>query len=100
MQKCNVRIANGCEFTNHASSKAIRKFVFISYSYTQKMPPQAKQHLLYGYHQFGYFFPFLSSDTVNFLRPRFLRAATTLRPLADSMRSRKPCLFFLLRFEG
>jgi hypothetical protein len=41
-----------------------------------------------------------SSDTVNFLRPRALRAAKTRRPLAVAILSRNPCLFFLFLLEG
>lgn len=46
------------------------------------------------------YFAFFSSETVSFLRPRLRRAASTRRPLAVSMRLRKPCLFFLRRFDG
>jgi hypothetical protein len=49
----------------------------------------------------GYFFlNVVSSETVNFFLPFFLREANTLRPLALAMRSRKPCLFFLFLFDG
>ncbi len=41
-----------------------------------------------------------SSETVSFLRPLALRAAKTLRPLAESILSLKPCLFFLFLTEG
>jgi hypothetical protein len=41
-----------------------------------------------------------SSETVSFLRPFFLRAAITPRPLAVAMRSLNPCLFFLFLFDG
>jgi len=41
-----------------------------------------------------------SSETVSFLRPFLLRAASTLRPLAEAMRSRKPCLLVLFLREG
>jgi hypothetical protein len=41
-----------------------------------------------------------SSETVSFFLPLALRAASTLRPLADDMRSIKPCLFFLFLTEG
>ena len=44
-----------------------------------------------------YFLPCTSSDTVNFLWPCARRAAKTRRPLAVSIRWRKPCLLFLLR---
>lgn len=37
---------------------------------------------------------------VNFLRPLALRAANTLRPLAEAMRNLKPCLLILLRRDG
>jgi len=37
---------------------------------------------------------------VSFLRPFLLRAASTLRPLAEAMRSRKPCLLVLFLREG
>ena len=42
----------------------------------------------------------LSSETVSFFLPFFLREERTLRPLADAILSRKPCLFFLFLFEG
>ena len=48
----------------------------------------------------NYFRKLRSSDTVNFLRPFFLRAAKTLRPLAVAIRSRNPCLFLRLRKDG
>lgn len=38
--------------------------------------------------------------TDNFLRPLARRALNTLRPLADAMRLRKPCLLRRLRTEG
>jgi hypothetical protein len=41
-----------------------------------------------------------SSETVSFFLPFLLREASTLRPLAVAILSRKPCLFFLFRFEG
>jgi len=41
-----------------------------------------------------------SSETVNFFLPLALLAANTLRPLASAIRARKPCLLFLLRFDG
>ena len=41
-----------------------------------------------------------SEETVSFLRPWARRDARTRRPLADAMRSRKPCLFTRLRLEG
>ncbi len=44
--------------------------------------------------------PTYSSETVNFLLPFARRAARTRRPLAVDILSRKPCLFFLLRFDG
>jgi hypothetical protein len=43
---------------------------------------------------------FPSSETVSFFLPLALRAASILRPLAEDMRSIKPCLFFLFLFEG
>ena len=45
-------------------------------------------------------FSVFSSETVSFFLPFFLLAANTLRPLAEAMRSRKPCLFFLFLREG
>jgi len=42
----------------------------------------------------------ISSETVSLLRPLALLAANTLLPLAVSILERKPCLFFLLRFDG
>ena len=47
-----------------------------------------------------YFSPIFSSETVNFFLPVALLLARTLRPFADAIRSRKPCLFFLFLFEG
>lgn len=47
-----------------------------------------------------FFVPQYSSDTVSFLRPLALREASTLRPLAEAILSRKPCLFFLFLLEG
>lgn len=44
--------------------------------------------------------PLNSSETVSFLRPLARREANTRRPLAVVIRSRKPCLFFLLRLCG
>lgn len=41
-----------------------------------------------------------SSEMVSFLRPRARRAFKTLRPATDSIRLRKPCLFFLFLFDG
>jgi hypothetical protein len=43
---------------------------------------------------------FGSSETLNFLRPFFLLPAITPRPLADDIRSLKPCLFFLFLLDG
>lgn len=47
-----------------------------------------------------FFLKVVSSETVSFFLPFFLRAAITLRPLAEAILSRKPCLFFLFFFEG
>ena len=47
-----------------------------------------------------YFSPNFSSETVSFFLPLALLDASTLRPLAEAILSRKPCLFFLLRFDG
>ena len=41
-----------------------------------------------------------SSDTDNFFLPFALRADMTLRPLADVILVRNPCLFFLFLLEG
>ncbi len=41
-----------------------------------------------------------SSETVSFFLPLARREANTLRPLADAILSRKPCLFFLFLLEG
>ena len=43
---------------------------------------------------------FPSSEVVNFLRPRALRAAKTLRPLTVDILSLNPCLFFLFLTDG
>lgn len=42
----------------------------------------------------------LSSETVSFFLPFFLREAKTLRPLAVAIRSRKPCLLVLFLRDG
>ena len=47
-----------------------------------------------------YFSPIFSSETVNFFLPVALLFARTLRPFADAILSRKPCLFFLFLFDG
>ena len=44
--------------------------------------------------------PFFSSETVSLWRPLARRRASTWRPLAVDIRSRKPCLFFRFRFDG
>ena len=44
-----------------------------------------------------HFCPLYSSETVSFFLPFARRAANTLRPLADAILSRKPCLFFLFQ---
>ncbi len=41
-----------------------------------------------------------SSDTDSFFLPFALRADITLRPLADVILVRNPCLFFLFLLEG
>jgi hypothetical protein len=45
-------------------------------------------------------FKLFSSETVSFLRPLRLREANTLRPFAEAILSRKPCLFFLFLRDG
>jgi hypothetical protein len=45
-------------------------------------------------------FKVFSSETVSFFLPFLLRDANTLRPFAEAILSRKPCLFFLFLFEG
>lgn len=45
-------------------------------------------------------FKVFSSETVSFFLPFLRREANTLRPLADAILSRNPCLFFLFLFEG
>ncbi len=47
-----------------------------------------------------YYLWVFSSETVSFFLPLARRLAKTARPLADSMRDLKPCLFFLLRCDG
>jgi hypothetical protein len=47
-----------------------------------------------------YFSPILSSETVSFFLPLALLEASTLRPFAEDILSRNPCLFLLFRFEG
>lgn len=46
------------------------------------------------------FTPLYSSETVNFFLPLVRRDAKTLRPLAEAILSRNPCLFFLFLLEG
>ena len=46
------------------------------------------------------YLPWISSETVSFLRPLARREARTLRPLAVAMRERKPCLLFLFLLWG
>jgi hypothetical protein len=46
------------------------------------------------------YFDDISSETVKRLRPFARRAANILRPFAVDIRSLKPCLFLLLRFDG
>jgi hypothetical protein len=41
-----------------------------------------------------------SSDTLNFVLPLALLLANTALPLAVDIRSLKPCLFLLFRFDG
>lgn len=41
-----------------------------------------------------------SSDTDNFFLPFILRADKILRPLAEAILVRNPCLFFLFLLEG
>jgi hypothetical protein len=51
----------------------------------------------------GMFIYFLwrgSDDTESFFLPLVLLAAKTFRPLAEAMRSRKPCLFLRFLLEG
>lgn len=45
-------------------------------------------------------FKVFSSETVSFFLPFLLREANTLRPFAEAILSRNPCLFFLFLFEG
>ncbi len=47
-----------------------------------------------------YFLCLGSEETDIFFLPLDLLLAKTLRPLADAMRSLKPCLFLLFLFEG
>ena len=47
-----------------------------------------------------YFLCLGSEDTEIFFLPFALRLASTLRPLAEAIRSLKPCLFLLFLFEG
>ena len=47
-----------------------------------------------------YFLCLGSEETEVFFLPLALRLANTLRPLAEAIRSLKPCLFLLFLFEG
>jgi hypothetical protein len=42
----------------------------------------------------------VSSETVSFLRPFFLLAAITPRPLDEDIRSLNPCLFLFFLLDG
>lgn len=42
----------------------------------------------------------LSSETLRRLRPFLRRSAKTLRPLAEAMRERNPCLLRRFLFDG
>ena len=53
-----------------------------------------------GQKQVWFLLKFVGEDTDIFLRPLALRLAKTLRPLAEAIRSRNPCLFLLFLFEG
>jgi hypothetical protein len=48
----------------------------------------------------NYYLCLASSETVSFFLPLALRAARTLRPLADAILSLKPCLFLLFLCDG
>jgi len=48
----------------------------------------------------NYFSPNFSSETVSFFLPFALLVASTLRPFAEAILSRNPCLFFLFVFDG
>jgi len=45
-------------------------------------------------------YPSVRPKRLAFFLPFALLEANTLRPLAVAIRSRKPCLFFLFRFDG
>ena len=47
-----------------------------------------------------YFLCLGSDETEIFFLPLARRLAKTFRPLAEAMRSLKPCLFLLFLFEG
>lgn len=47
-----------------------------------------------------YFLCLGSEETDIFFRPLDLRLASTFRPLAEAIRSLKPCLFLLFLLEG
>ena len=69
-----------CTFANLLIKKAPpkrRAFLYCDFLF----PPWGQQA----------YFNFLSSETVSFLRPFLRRLASTLRPLAVSIRLRKPC---------
>lgn len=71
----------------------ILKFLLSTYIVFNKLDYQKNNK--YPFNYLGY-----SSDTVNLALPFARRLANTLRPLAVAILERKPCLFFLLRFEG
>jgi hypothetical protein len=48
----------------------------------------------------AYFLSALSSDTVSFFLPFALRAASTLRPFAEAILLRNPCLLLLFLLDG
>ena len=77
-------------------------FQLLFYMHNKSGPDNMSSPDLYTLTYIKYYFlvPQYSSDTVSFLRPFALREASTLRPFAEAILSRKPCLFFLFLLEG
>jgi hypothetical protein len=80
------------------SLKSLSSFLNVNFPMTEikKSHPGVQKRPELDYLCFTVF----SLETVSFLRPFFLRFASTRRPLAVAILSRNPCLFFLFLREG
>ena len=75
--------------------------MYIRQSRTKKKVLHQKSNTFKYYENVNHYFLCLGSeDTLNFFLPFVRRRERTLRPLAEAMRSLKPCLFLRLRLEG